>query len=66
MVRLKKARSLSACVTRKLYQTGGVLAVGVPVAYAKELAWQAGDEVRVELRGKEIRVWKPVIIHPGR
>jgi antitoxin component of MazEF toxin-antitoxin module len=53
-------------MARILYNTGGVLAVGIPARYAKELEWQAGDEVRVELRNKEIRVWKPVIIHPGR
>jgi len=66
MAGTKKARPLRTGVSRILYNTGGVLAVGIPAQYAKELGWQAGEEVRVELRGKEIRVWKPVIIHPGR
>lgn len=66
MPREKKARPLSTAVTRTLYKTGGVLAVGIPALFAKELRWQAGDEVRVECHGMEIRVWKPVISHPGR
>ena len=66
MAGVKRNRSRPTSVARTLYSTGGVLAVGVPAVYAKELGWQAGDEVRVELHGKEIRVWKPVITHPGR
>lgn len=66
MPRAKKARPSSTAVTRKLYKTGGVLAVGIPASYAKELGWGAGDEVRVECHGKEIRVWKPIVSHPGR
>ncbi len=66
MAEKRKGETRPVSLSRKLYRTAGVLVVGIPAQYVKELGWQAGEEVRVQLRGKEIRVWKPVITHPGR
>ncbi len=51
-------------VSHRLLYIGGMLVVSIPAKYARQLEWKPGDEVRVELVGKEIRVWKARIVRP--